>query len=302
MISSRHLANAPCSWGVLEFGLPGQVATWEQVLDEIAETGYAGTELGDWGFFPTDAQRLRAELERRDLQMVGGFVPVALARPDALEAGMAAALKTAHLLAATGGKEAVLVLADDNGTVETRTRHAGRVTAELGLSERQWATFAGGAEAIARAILAETGLRTVFHHHCGGYVETPDEIDRLMALTDPDLLGLCLDTGHCLYGGGDPVALLKRYRARVWHVHLKDMEPVVASRARQEGLDYFQAVGQGVFCELGRGVVPFADLLEELGSMDYTGWLVVEQDVLPSLGTPRASAVRNRAYLRGLGL
>ncbi len=302
MISSRRLANAPCSWGVLEFGLSGQVATWDQVLDEIAETGYAGTELGDWGFFPTDAQRLRAELERRDLQMVGGFVPVALARRDALEAGMAAALKTSHLLAATGGKEAVLVLADDNGTVEARTRHAGRVTAELGLSERQWATFAGGAEAIARAILVETGLRTVFHHHCAGYVETPDEIDRLMALTDPDLLGLCLDTGHCLYGGGDPLALLKRYRSRVWHVHLKDMEPVVASRARREGLDYFQAVAQGVFCELGRGVVPFADLLEELGSMDYTGWLVVEQDVLPSLGTPRASALRNRAYLRGLGL
>jgi len=302
MISSRRLANAPCSWGVLEFGLSGQVASWEQVLDEIAETGYAGTELGDWGFFPTDAQRLRAELDRRALKMVGGFVPVALADPKALDAGMAVALRTAHLLAATGGIEAVLVLADDNGTVEARTRNAGRITADLGLSETQWVTFADAAESIARQVRAETGLRTVFHHHCGGYVETLDEIDRLMALTDPDLLGLCLDTGHCLYGGGDPLALLREYGPRVWHVHLKDMEPLVANRARQEGLDYFQAVAQGVFCELGRGVVPFASVLEELGAMDYKGWLVVEQDVLPSLGTPRASAVRNRAYLRGLGL
>ena len=302
MISPMRVANAPCSWGVLEFGLSEQVASWEQVLDEIAETGYAGTEMGDWGFLPTDAERLRAELSRRDLQMVGGFVPVAMAQPDALEGGIALALNTARLLAATGGKEAVLVLADDNGTVEERTRNAGHVTADLGLSDTQWATFAGAAQSIARQVRAETGLRTAFHHHCGGYVETPNEIARLMALTDPELLGLCLDTGHCLYGGGDPLALLRRYRSRVWHVHLKDMEPAVARRARQQGLNYFEAVAQGVFCELGRGAVPFADILEELGSMDYQGWLVVEQDVLPSLGTPRASAERNRAYLRGLGL
>lgn len=302
MISPMRLANAPCSWGVLEFGLSEQVASWEQVLDEIAETGYAGTEMGDWGFLPTDAERLRAELSRRDLQMVGGFVPVAMAQPDALEGGIALALNTARLLAATGGKEAVLVLADDNGTVEERTRNAGHVTAELGLGEAQWAFFASAAQSIARQVRAETGLRTAFHHHCGGYVETPNEIARLMALTDPELLGLCLDTGHCLYGGGDPLALLRHYRSRVWHVHLKDMEPAVARRARQQGLNYYEAVAQGVFCELGRGGVPFADILEELGSMDYQGWLVVEQDVLPSLGTPRASAERNRAYLRGLGL
>lgn len=302
MISPMRLANAPCSWGVLEFGLSGHVAPWDQVLDEIAQTGYAGTELGDWGFFPTDAQRLREELSRRDLQMVGGFVPVAMVRPDALERGMALALKTARLLAEAGGKEAVLVLADDNGTVEARTRHAGRVTAELGLSKAQWATFARAASSIARQVLEETGLRTVFHHHCAGYVEIADEIDRLMALTDPELLGLCLDTGHCLYGGADPLTLLRRYRWRVWHVHLKDMEPRVARRARQQGLDYFQAVAQGVFCELGRGAVPFAEILEELDLMGYKGWLVVEQDVLPSLGTPRASAERNRAYLRRLGL
>jgi len=279
MISPMRLANAPCSWGVLEFGLSEQVASWEQVLDEIAETGYAGTEMGDWGFLPTDAERLRAELSRRDLQMVGGFVPVAMAQPDALEGGIALALNTARLLAATGGKEAVLVLADDNGTVEERTRNAGHVTAELGLGEAQWAFFASAAQSIARQVRAETGLRTAFHHHCGGYVETPNEIARLMALTDPELLGLCLDTGHCLYGGGDPLALLRRYRSRVWHVHLKDMEPAVARRARQQGLNYYEAVAQGVFCELGRGVVPFADILEELGSMDYQGWLVVEQDV-----------------------
>ncbi|MHB1319039.1 MAG: xylose isomerase, partial [Anaerolineae bacterium] len=109
MKPSARLANAPCSWGVLEFGLPGEVATWDQVLDEIAATGYAGTELGDWGFLPTDPGQLRAELSRRGLQMVGGFVPVALADPGSLVAGIAAAIQTARLLAETGGDRAALV-------------------------------------------------------------------------------------------------------------------------------------------------------------------------------------------------
>jgi inosose dehydratase len=302
MKPSAHLANAPCSWGVLEFGLSGEVATWDQVLDEIAATGYSGTELGDWGFYPTDPVRLRAELSSRRLEMVGGFVPVSLANPEALAPGIATAVRIAHLLAETGGDRAVLVLADNNGTVDTRTRNAGRVTPEMSLDNERWAVFASSAQAIARTVLAETGLRTVFHHHCGGYVETPAEIERLMALTDPDLLGLCLDTGHCMYGGGEPLALLQRYGPRVWHVHLKDMDPVIAAQARAEGWDYFQAVAHGVFCELGRGAVPFASLLDSLENLRYDGWMVVEQDVLPSMGSPRDSARRNRDYLYDLGL
>ncbi|MHB1317884.1 MAG: TIM barrel protein, partial [Anaerolineae bacterium] len=194
------------------------------------------------------------------------------------------------------------VLADSNGTVKTRTHNAGRVTPEMSLDDTDWATFASAASELARVVLAETGLRTVFHHHCGGYVETPAEIERLMSLTDPDLLGLCLDTGHCMYGGGDPLALLQRYRTRIWHVHLKDMDPAITVRARAEGWGYFQAVAHGVFCELGRGAVPLKGILSMLGSTSYDGWLVVEQDVLPSMGSPRDSAQRNRDYLSRIGL
>jgi inosose dehydratase len=302
MSSVMRLANAPCSWGVLEFGLTGEVATWDRVLDEIAATGYAGTELGDWGFMPTDPVPLRSELARRGLELVGGFVPVALSDPDALAPGVDVALRTARLLAETGGDRALLVLADNNGTVPERTLNAGRITPAMGLDEAGWAVFARGAAEIARAILAETGLRTVFHHHCGGYVETPGEIERLMSLTDPDLLGLCLDAGHAMYGGGDPLALLAQYGSRVWHVHLKDLEPTIAASAGREGWDYFRAVAHGVFCELGHGAVPFPALLSVLQSISYDGWMVVEQDVLPSMGSPRASAQRNREYLGRLGV
>jgi inosose dehydratase len=133
-------------------------------------------------------------------------------------------------------------------------------------------------------------------------VETASEIDALMSRTDPALLGLCLDSGHLTYAGADPVEVYERYHPRVWHVHFKDCEPQIAAAARLEQLDYFQAVKRGVFCELGRGAVDFPELVSSMRRRDYDGWIVVEQDVLPAMGTPEASARRNRQYLEGLGL
>jgi inosose dehydratase len=142
----------------------------------------------------------------------------------------------------------------------------------------------------------------VFHHHCGGFVETTEEVDRLLALTDPAAVGLCLDTGHAAYGGGDPVDWLRRFGDRVRYVHLKDAHPGLMAQARGSGWNYLEAVAAGLFCELGQGCVDFAGALAELGARSYDGWLVVEQDILPGQGTPLTSARRNRAYLRGLGL
>ena len=297
------IANAPCSWGVLEFESTISSASASQVLDEMSAAGYAGTELGDWGFMPTDAVALRDEIVRRGLRLAGAFVPVALSRADALDDGLERALRTARLMAAVapGGHDAMLVLSDDNATVPARTARAGRITALDSLTADQWDAFAARAERIAGAVADETGLRTAFHHHCAGYVETPEEIDELMARTSAARLGLCLDTGHLMYGGGDPVTAIARYADRIWHVHFKDCEPEVATRARAEGWDYFTAVRHGIFCELGQGAVPFAAVRDALDRTGYAGWIVVEQDVLPSLGTPLESARRNREYLRGLG-
>jgi len=297
-----RIANAPCSWGALEFDLTEPAPGYAQVLDEMAATGYAGTELGDFGFMPTEPEQLRKELARRGLALLAAFVPVAVANPAAHAAGAEVAVRTARLLAAASGERPMIVLADDNGSVALRREHAGRVAPEHGLRDAEWDTFAAGAMRIARAVREATGLRTVFHHHCAGYVETPVEIDALMRRTDPGLLGLCLDTGHLTYGSGDPLAVLYRYGDRVWHVHFKDCDPAVARRARQQGWDYFEAVRQGIFCELGRGSVDFPGLAAALAARGYGGWIVVEQDVLPGMGTPAASARRNREYLRSIGL
>jgi inosose dehydratase len=170
------------------------------------------------------------------------------------------------------------------------------------LNAAEWDAFAARAAQVADAVHDAAGLRTVFHHHCAGYVETPWEIDALMSRTTGPLLGLCLDTGHLMYGGGDPLATIARYGDRIWHVHFKDCDPDLARTARAEGWDYHTAVRRGIFCELGRGMVPFAAVLDALHDAGYAGWIVVEQDVLPGLGTPSASAVRNREYLRRLGI
>lgn len=302
MTRSFRIANAPCSWGVLEFDLEGEAAGYAQVLDEIAATGYTGTELGDWGFMPTDPAVLRAELDRRGLALLAAFVPVALADRATHADGEAVAVRTARLLRDTAGEGCFIVLADNNGSVPERTQNAGRITPQMGLSDAQWEVFAEGANRIARAVRAQTGLRTVFHHHCAGYVETPAEVARLMALTDPQALGLCLDTGHIMFGGGDPLELLRAHQERIWHVHFKDFDPSVAAQARAESLDYFGAIRRGVFCELGRGAVDFPAMRDALTGMGYDGWIVVEQDVLPSLGAPKESAQRNRDYLRSIGL
>jgi len=302
-MSSIRIANAPCSWGILEFDSGARVASPSQVLDEIASTGYAGTELGDFGFFPPHAEPLRQELAARRLAMVGAFVPVPLSDPNAHAAGEALATKTADLIrSVSGGTVPKIVLSDDTAAVRERTQKAGRITSAGGLSSDRWRTFAAGAERIARAVRDTTGLQTVFKHHCATYVETPEEIDELMQRTSPELLGLCLDTGHATYGGASALDLLQRYRNRVWHVHFKDCSPDVAACARREGWDYMTAVRRGLFCELGRGSVDFAALVAELRRTGYDGWIVVEQDVLPSMGTPAESAARNRRFLESLGI
>ena len=298
------IANAPCSWGALEFDLEekSEEIGFEQVLDEIKETGYLGTELGDWGYMPTIPKLLKNEIDKRGLELLGAFVPVALLDINNHKKGVTVALKVAELMYNAGYKNAFIVLADDNGSVPERTQNAGRITPKMGLSKLQWKTFATGAENIAKAVRDTFGMRTVFHHHCAGYVETPEEIDVLLALTDPELLGLCLDMGHYAFGGGNPVKALKTHFGRIWHIHFKDFNPEVAKLSSESKGDYFDAVKRGVFCELGKGAVDFKEVVEILKEKRFKGWVVVEQDILPGMGNPKYCAQINRNYLKKIGL
>ena len=296
------IANAPCSWGVLEFELEGKAAGFEQVLDEIKETGYEGTELGDWGFMPVIPGELRKELDSRSLSMVGAFVPVFLKDRSKHAKGAEMAVRTAGLMAEAGFPDSFIVLADENGRVAARTQNAGRISEVQALSDEEWKIFGEGANLVAKEVREKTGLRTVFHHHCAGYAETPAEVEKFLQNTDPSLIGLVLDMGHYRFGGGNPLEVLKKHGNRIWHIHFKDCHPEVAIKAANEKWDYFQSVAGGVFCELGKGEVDFKAIVKELQEQNYSGWIVVEQDVLPGMGNPRECARRNREYIKSLGL
>lgn len=295
------IANAPCSWGVIE-NIEGERHDYTRVLNEIAATGYSGTELGDWGFLPTDPDQLHDELAKRSLSLLASWVSVTLHDADHHAASAADCVRTAKLLAAVGGENCLIILGNDPFGDPTRTQNAGRITPDMSMSDAQWDVFTKGAERIARQVRDETGLRTVFHHHVATWIETPDETERFLDMTDPDLIGLVFDTGHWTFGGGDPVMGVQLHADRIWHVHFKDCDPEVARQADANNWDAPTAVGKGIFPELGKGCVDFPAVRDALKGIGYDGWIVVEQDVLPGMGSPKESAQRNRDYLKQINL
>jgi len=290
------VGNAPVSWGVMEVAGWGEQIPYAKVMDEIAEAGYAGTELGPYGYFPTEPSELKSELSSRHLQLIASFVPIPLAHPERHEAGYHEAMKVAQLLAATGAP--LIVLADEMS--QARIAVSGRVDESRdGMNEQQWD---GAAQILGRVSEAcnELGLSAVFHHHAGTFVETPKEIERLCESTDPDLLGLCLDTGHYFFGGGNPVEAVRLYGDRIRHLHLKDVQLPILEAARRDGIGFLEAVRRGVFCELGEGAVELNTVIQEMSDGGYSDWAIVEQDVDTRIGNvnPFQSAVRSREYLR----
>jgi inosose dehydratase len=297
------IGNAPVSWGVS--GRAGEVQTpYGQVMDEIAQAGYEGTELGPYGYFPTHADALRSELGRRGLRLASSYVPVPLEHPDQAGAAVETALRVGSLLRSFGVRELIVAGTSDPHRLEV----AGSVApgGSDGWDDRQWEQVGRTLDLLARACRDELRMRLVFHHHTGTFVETPAEIERLMAITDPELVGLCLDTGHLVYGGGDAAELVRTYADRIWYVHLKDVWPDRLARVRRERMHMRRAWQMGVFAELGRGCVDFVGLADVLRSQGYRGWMIVEQDVVKDPDkpwSPLTSAIQSRTYLReSLGL
>jgi inosose dehydratase len=293
---SIKVGNAPVSWGVMEVAGWGEQIPYSKVLDEIAKAGYAGTELGPYGYFPTEPNQLNSELTARGLQLVAGFVPIPLAHSARHDVGYQEAMKVAHLLAQTGAR--LIVLADEMSNA--RMAVSGRVDESRdGMSDSQWQSAAQILGSIAEAC-RELGLSAVFHHHAGTFVETPKEVARLCDSIEAELLGLCLDTGHYFFGGGDPVEAVRLYGARIRHLHLKDVQLPILESARRDGIGFLQAVRRGVFCELGAGGIDLNRVIQDMTAAGYSEWAIVEQDVdTRSEGVqPFESALRSRQYLR----
>ncbi len=296
------VGNAPVSWGVGSAEPErDDHPDFRQVMDEIAAAGYDGTELGPIGYYPLDAGLLRAELARRNLKLASSYVPLPLEHPTALSTITGTVGRVGALLRIFGVKELIIA---PNST-PARLDIAGSVPADgsTGWSEEQWQQAAIALTAAARHARDTCGMRVAFHHHAGTPVETPAEVARLMDMTDPELVGLCFDTGHYHYGGGDVLDAARTFADRIWYVHLKDLWADKLERVRRERIHMRRAWEMDVFAELGQGCIDFPAFVDILRARSYQGWMIVEQDVVPrpdrqAAWSPLASAKQSRAYLR----
>jgi inosose dehydratase len=236
--SRFHFACAPDSWGVLDYPGPSWNQSYEKMLDEMVTAGYTGTELGPYGFFPTDPAVLKPQLDKRKLKLLGSFVPVVLSDPASAGIAVEHIRKVGDLLAAL--KAPFLVLADAQS--DERNRFSGRVPRDgsAGLTAAQWKNVAHVVEEAAR-VSAEFGLDLVFHPHVATYVETPEECERFFDVTAHTGIGLCLDTGHCDYGGGDSLTEAAKFTSVLRFLHIKDVDGNVLMEARRKKLNFEQA-------------------------------------------------------------
>lgn len=299
-----RVASAPVSFGVFEMtagdtGLPDPAA----VLDAMVAAGYAGTELGPPGYFQG------GELDGRGLALAGSFLPLRLSRTEHAAEDLAALDGALDLLdrmtPAEGGRP--LVLLSDAFCEPERMAGAGRIEQlpDTWLSDQRFGVLVDAAHRAAERCRVR-GYEVAFHYHGGTYVETPREIERFVERFDSSLLGLCFDSGHSLFGGGDPAEFLRAYGELVTHVHLKDVDGAVMQEIRTRGLGLEEAWRRGVFCLFGEGTVDLPAVVSELRRIGFDGWVVVEQDRYLKPGQTvdslRADAAHNRAFLRDLDL
>jgi inosose dehydratase len=269
-------ASAPDSWGVLDYPGPSWEQSYEKMLDEMLQAGYTGTELGPYGFFPTDPAVLESQLAKRHMKLLGSFVPVKMGDPDSGAAVIERIRKVGKLL--SNLKAPFLVLADDQS--DRRNRFSGRARDKdcPKLTAQQW-KHVGKIVANAEQVANEFGLDLVFHPHVATYVETPEECERFFDATSHTKIGLCLDTGHCVYGMGDSVKEANKYKDKLRFVHIKDCNEKVLNEARRNHWTFEEAIEHQVFTVIGRGDIDFPAFFRTLVKNGYSGWSVVEQDI-----------------------
>jgi inosose dehydratase len=285
------LATAPVNWNNADVTDYRPWVPYPVLLDEMVASGYNATE---WGMnMERDAAKQRADLQKRGLQMLGGFVGLELRNNEKRDQEIARALEIGRFFQSIG---APYLIAADSGD-ERRRAEAGHVDPSGGLTKEQWKSLAIGLNELARE-LAPLGISVVFHNHVGTYVETEAETATLLEETDPALVSWCLDCGHLAYGGGDNLRALAKYGNRVGYVHIKDVDGQVLQKSRENGWSFAQALKSYIFAPLGEGIARVPEVIDALRQAGYTGWLVIEQDTTPD--DPTIVAAKNRRYLEPL--
>ncbi len=284
------LAGAPITWGISEVPGWGEQLDREKVISEIRSAGLTATELGPRGFLPEDPAEVKSLLQRHGLSLVAGFVPAVLHKIDILASELRKVEASARTLAGAGAQ--ILVLAAETGATgyESSAR----------LSETEWQTLAEGVSAV-QNIGERYGLKVTLHPHYGTVIENAEQILRVLAQTD---VKLCLDTGHLMVAGADPVAITRAANSRIAHVHLKDVDAKLAGRVQRGEIGYRDAVRDGLYKPLGDGDVDLRTVMGMLASANYSGWFVLEQDLVIENGrngsTPFENVTRSVRFMESL--
>jgi inosose dehydratase len=290
-----QLGVHPINWVGEDVKEHGDGTTYEQIMDDIQSLGLKGTEMGRK--FPTDLALLKEELAKRDIQLVSQWKSVLFSDPAYREQELEAFREHAKFLQSMGSK--VISTCEVGGSLHFDPRRTPNESEVIRLDEAGWASLAEGLNAAGR-IAQEYGLKLTYHHHGGTAVESPEEIDKLMELTDPQAVFLLFDSGHALYGGANPLDVLRKHYDRVSYVHLKDVRPQKLEQARADGVDFVTCIRRGVFTVPGDGCIDFKPIISELVSRNYTGWALLEGEQDPGEHPAREYAEKALRYLESL--
>jgi len=292
-----HLGTAPDSWGVwMPSGDPLQTP-WQRYLDEVQQAGYTYSELGPFGYLPTDPGIVREEYAKRGLTLTGGTVFVALHKgKEALEKAKADCDTEMAVIGPNGAKHVVIL-------PEGYTDMDGSLTASPTLTDDEWDSLTTGMSELGRYLADKHQAMLVFHTHADSHVGTQEEIERFLDNTDPETVQLCLDTGHVAYCGADNLKLIADYPDRVQYVHLKQVDTAIRARVLEEKLGFAPAVRLGAMVEPPLGEPDMPSLLAALAGLDRDLYCIVEQDMYPcDFDKPLPIAVRTQQYFKACGL
>ncbi|MYT22964.1 TIM barrel protein [Streptomyces sp. SID7760] len=291
-----RIGSAPDSWGVWFPDDPLQTP-WERFLDEVADSGYEWIELGPYGYLPTDPARLAEETARRGLRVSAGTVFTGLHHgPAVWEDTWEHVSRIAALAQAVGAGHLVVIPSF------WRDDKTGKVLEDRTLSPGQWRELTTQTERLGREVRDRYGLRIVVHPHADTHIDTPENVARFLDATDPELVSLCLDTGHYAYCGGDSVQAVETFAERIGYLHLKQVDPRILAEVRAEQLPFGPAVARGVICEPPSGVPALEPVLAAAQRLGVDLFAIVEQDMYPCPpDRPLPIARRTRAYLRSCG-
>ena len=299
---------APCCWGVDDVSNP-HLPHWERVLDEAAEAGFGGLELGPYGYMPLDVARVGAALEARGLRIVAGTIFDDLVSPQNRENLLRQANEICALITALprpethpGQRFAAPYLTVMDWGHDERDYAAGHSDRAPRLDPEAWDGMVANIRAIAELARDRYGVRAVIHPHAGGYIEFEDELDRVAEDVPEEVAGLCLDTGHMDYSGMDPIATLRRYATRTDYIHFKDIDDAKYTDVMGRHIRFFDACAEGVMCPIGRGRIDYSGLRELLTEIGYGGYITIEQERDPrNADGVLADLAASRDFLRRAG-